>query len=66
MSRKDKIIMLFILSVGFLAHAPNFMDFMWPHCISFVVQTGTIVESKVKAVGNDGFGFLWRLICSLG
>lgn len=35
MSRKDKIIMLFILSVGFLAHAPNFMDFMWPHCISF-------------------------------
>ena len=32
----------------------------------FVVQTGTIVESKVKAVGNDGFGFLWRLICSLG
>lgn len=35
MCRKDKIIMLFILSVGFLAHAPNFMDFMWPHCISF-------------------------------
>lgn len=35
MSRKDKIIMLFILSVGFLVHAPNFMGFMWSRCISF-------------------------------
>ena len=52
MCRKDKIIMLFILSGRTVS--------------LFVVQTGTIVESKVKAVGNDGFGFLWRLICSLG
>ena len=47
MSRKDKIIMLFILSVGFLVHAPNFMDFMWPLCI-FVVQTGQLSKVKLK------------------